>query len=130
MCVSRSIGNEKCTLFQVNSALVVTAFVVAITQVHATSHHEGGGHVASTARTSQDVESLTEVYFIIALAAMALLFVVLGVDALTGHNFVNNISGSSGDGLSIARGDSYPFSLSSFGIGQEELLSIMDSISR
>ena len=119
-------------MFQAQSALVVVSFVVAITPTCATR----GGYVAShdatppTARTSQDVESLTEVYFIIALAAMALLFVVLGVDALTGHNFVNNISGGSGDGLSIARGESYPFSLSSFGIGQEELLSIMDSISR
>ena len=92
--------------------------MVATTAAYAASPHEGGGYGASppTARTSQDIESLTTVYFIIALTAMAILFVVLGVDALTGHNFVNGISGGEGGGLSIAR-EAYPVLLSAIAQG-------------
>ena len=116
-------------MFQAKSALVVTSLVVAMTPALAASPHDAAPSPA--ARTSQDIESLTTVYFIIALSAMALLFVVLGFDALTGHNFVNSVSGGSGEGLSIAR-ETVPFSLSSLGIDMdpERLLSIINSISR
>merc|ERR1712039_426960 len=110
---------------------------------YAASPHEGGGYGASPppARTSQDIESLTTVYFIIALTVMAVLFVVLGVDALTGHNFVNGISGGDGGGLSIAREaypallsaiaqESYPDLLSAFGLEEKDFSSFIDSISR
>ena len=119
----------KLLMFQAKSALVVTSLVVAMTPALAASPHDAAPSPA--ARTSQDIESLTTVYFIIALSAMALLFVVLGFDALTGHNFVNSVSGGSGEGLSIAR-ETVPFSLSSLGIDMdpERLLSIINSISR
>ena len=110
---------------------MVTSLVVAITPTHAASHYEGGDYVshgaAPTARTSQDIESMTEVYFIVALSAMALLFVVLAFDALTGLSL--RAANSSGDGLEIAR-ESYPFSLSSLGMDPEQFLSIINSISR
>ena len=113
------------------SALVVTSLVVAITPAYAASHYEGGDYVshdaAPTARTSQDVESITEVYFVVALSAMALLFVILALDVLTGQSL--RAAGSSGDGLEIAR-ESYTFSLSPFGMVPEEFLSIVNSISR
>ena len=115
------------------SALVVTSLVVAITPAYAASHYEGGDYVshdaAPTARTSQDVENITEVYFIVALSAMALLFVALAFIALSGNR--NNVSASNGDGvgLEIAR-EGYPFSLSSLGMDPEKFLSIINSVSR
>ena len=121
-------------MFQAQSALVVTSLLVAITPAYAaSSHYERGDYVshdaAPTARTSQDVESITEVYFIVALSAMALLFVALAFIALSGNR--NNVSGSSGDGvgLEIAR-EGYPFSLSSLGMDPEKFLSIINSVSR
>ena len=80
---------------QAKSALALSILAVTIAPAYAhlsqmhTDPGEGRGHAAAAARTSQDIEDLTTVFFVIALSAMAVLFVVLALDSLTGSNFVN-----------------------------------------
>ena len=81
--------------FQAKSALALSLLAVTtITPACAHSrqmqmpHAEGRGHTA-TARTNQYFEDKTTVFFVLALSVMAVLFVVLALDSLTGSNFVN-----------------------------------------
>ena len=83
--------------FQAKSALALSLLAVTtITPACAHSRQmqmpphaaEGRGYVAA-ARTSSDLEDLTTVFFVLALSVMAVLFVVLALDSLTGSNFVN-----------------------------------------
>ena len=85
-------------MFQAKSALALSLLAVTtITPACAHSRQmqmpphaaEGRGHHVATARTSSDLEDLTTVFFVLALSVMAVLFVVLALDSLTGSNFVN-----------------------------------------
>ena len=84
-------------MFQAKSALALSLLAVTtITpacahsgQMQMPPHAEGRGHHVATARTSSDLEDATTVFFVMALSVMAVLFVVLALDSLTGSNFVN-----------------------------------------
>ena len=83
-------------MFQAKSALALSLLAITVTPASAHSRQtqmplhaaEGRGYVAA-ARTSSDLEDLTTVFFVLALSVMAVLFVVLALDSLTGSNFVN-----------------------------------------